>query len=255
LKAIDFNSDVGEGFGVYKMGDDRAILGCVSSANIACGMHAGDPQSMTETVRLAVMQGVAIGAHRGFMDLQGFGRRSMQLSSAEVYHLVLYQVGALQAIAKAAGSKLSHVKAHGALYNMAALDMTLAQAIGRPVSAVDERLVFFGLAGSALIRAGEEIGLQVAQEVFADRTYQDDGSLTPRSRANAMVTCVDQSIAQVLRMVREGAVRSVNGVDIAVRADTLCIHGDQPGAPEFAFRIKAALEAEGFLIQAPSKRW
>lgn len=254
MKTIDFNSDVGEGFGIYRLGSDRSVLECVSSANIACGMHAGDPQSIAETMGVAVELGVSVGAHPGFADLQGFGRRPMHLSSQEIYNLVVYQVGALQAFAKAAGARLAHVKTHGALYNMAARDPAMAKAVAQAVRDVDDELVFFGLAGSALVVAGQEIGLIVAEEVFADRTYQDDGSLTPRAHPCAMITDIDQSIAQVLRMVREGYVRSVNGVDIAVHADTLCIHGDQPGAAKFAQGIRQALATEGVAIKAPANR-
>lgn len=254
MKTIDFNSDVGEGFGIYRLGSDRAVLECVSSANIACGMHAGDPQSIAETMAIAVELGVSVGAHPGFADLQGFGRRPMQLSSQELYNLVVYQVGALQAFAKAAGSRLAHVKTHGALYNMAARDPAMAKAVAQAVCDVDDGLVFFGLAGSALVVAGKEMGLAVAEEVFADRTYQDDGSLTPRGHTDALITDIGQSIAQVLRMVREGHVRSVNGADIPVRADTLCIHGDQPGAAQFAKAIRQALEVEGVAIKAPIGR-
>jgi len=251
MATIDFNSDVGESFGIYRLGNDAAVLEHVSSANVACGMHAGDPQTIAATVRTAVSRGVAVGAHPGFADLQGFGRRPVQLGRDELYNLVVYQIGALQAFAKAAGTRLAHVKVHGALYNMAAREPAMAQTICAAVRDVDRELVFFGLAGSALVTAGHDAGLTVAEEVFADRSYQDDGSLTPRGHAKAMITDVEQAIAQVLRMVRDGVVRSVNGVDVPVRPDTLCIHGDQPGAAEFARRIRQALEAEGIVIRAP----
>ncbi len=243
--SIDLNCDMGESFGIWRMGSDCEVLEHVTSANIACGFHAGDPQTISATARAAVERGVAIGAHPGFPDLQGFGRRSMQLSADELYACTVYQIGALQAIAKAAGGVLRHVKAHGAMYNMAARDRAMTIAICRAVIDVDPGLVFFGLAGSQMIGAARELGLAAAEEVFADRTYQDDGSLTPRRQPGAMITDVEASVAQVLRMVREGMVRSVNGVDVPVRPDTLCIHGDQPGAVAFAQRIRGALADAG----------
>ncbi|PLP96813.1 lactam utilization protein LamB [Cupriavidus pauculus] len=248
---LDFNSDLGENFGLYKLGDDTAVLSQISSANVACGFHAGDPQTIAATVRNAVANGVSVGAHPGFQDLQGFGRRAIQMSHGEIYNLTVYQVGAVKAFAEAAGSRLAHVKAHGALYNMAAKDLGMARALAEAVHDVDSSLVFFGLAGSELVRAGREAGLHVAEEVFADRSYQADGSLTPRGQPGAMITDVDTAISQVLRMVREGVVRSQQGVDVPVKADTLCIHGDQPGAATFARDIRAALIAEGIDIRPP----
>ncbi|KAB7623753.1 LamB/YcsF family protein [Verminephrobacter eiseniae] len=253
MASIDLNSDVGESYGRYQLGDDAAVLDHVSSANVACGMHAGDPSTIATTVGLALARGVAIGAHPGFADLQGFGRRPMQLAPDALYHLVLYQIGALQAFCTAAGTRLAHVKAHGALYNMAVRDSAMAHAICCAVRAVDARLIFYGLAGSELVRTARAAGLTVAEEVFADRSYQDDGSLTPRTDPRAMITDIQQSVEQVLRMVRSGLVRSVHGVDVPVRPDTLCIHGDQPGAAQFAQAIRAALEAEGIAI-APITR-
>jgi UPF0271 protein len=253
VTSIDFNSDVGESYGIYRLGDDAAVLEHVTSANVACGMHAGDPQTIAATVRLAVARGVSIGAHPGFADIQGFGRRPMQLGRDELYHLMLYQIGALQAFCKAAGTRLAHVKTHGALYNMAARDAAMARAICDAVRDVDPQLVFYGLAGSALVHAAREVGLSVAEEVFADRSYQDDGSLTPRSDPRAMITNIQHSVDQVLRMVRSGVVRTLGGVDVPVRPDTLCIHGDQPGASQFAQAIRRALEAEGIAIQPTSR--
>lgn len=249
MPVIDLNSDVGESYGIYRLGNDAAVLDHVTSANVACGMHAGDPQTIAATVALALARGVAIGAHPGFADLQGFGRRPMQLARAELYHLVLYQIGALQAFCKAAGTRLSHVKAHGALYNMAARDSAMAGALCDAVRDLDPQLLFYGLAGSTMVQSARAAGLTVAEEVFADRSYQNDGSLTPRSDARAMITDVQQSVAQVLRMVRSGVVRSIGGVDVAVRADTLCIHGDQPRAAQFAQAIRQALEADGVTIR------
>ena len=248
MARIDLNCDMGESFGAYTMGDDIAILDYVSSANIACGFHAGDPSTMRKTVREAVARGVAVGAHPGLPDLQGFGRRNMAVSPTEAYDMVLYQVGALAGYAQALGARLGHVKAHGALYNMAAKDYTLAEAIAQAVHDFDHTLVLFALAGSEMIKAAEKVGLRAAGEVFADRSYQDDGTLTPRSQPGAMIEDEEAAVLQVKRMVTQGLVRSVRGNDVAVRADTLCIHGDQPGALAFVKRIRAELERDGVQV-------
>jgi 5-oxoprolinase (ATP-hydrolysing) subunit A len=250
MARIDLNCDMGEGFGAWRMGNDLEILDHVTSANIACGFHAGDPATMHRTVEAALAKGVAVGAHPGLPDLQGFGRRTMAISAGEAYDIVVYQIGALAAFARAAGGRLSHVKAHGALYNMAAKDLRLSEAIAQAVRDVDAGLVLFGLAGSETMRAADKLGVRAAGEVFADRTYQDDGSLTPRSRPDAMIEDADDAVAQVRRMVGEGVVRSTNGRDVAVRADTLCIHGDQPGALAFVKRIRAELERAGVEVKA-----
>jgi UPF0271 protein len=250
MHQIDLNCDMGESYGAWHMGNDEAVLEHVTSANVACGFHGGDPRTMRATVTMALARGVAIGAHPGFPDLQGFGRRPMTLSKSEAYETVLYQIGALAGFAQAAGTRLVHVKAHGMLYNMAVRDSGLAEAIAQAVHDFDRNLVFFGLAGSELIRAGEKLGLQTASEVFADRSYQDDGSLTPRSQPGAMIEDVEVSVTQVKRMVLEGVVRSVSGKDVPVRADTLCVHGDQPGAVAFARRIRSELAAEGVKVAA-----
>jgi 5-oxoprolinase (ATP-hydrolysing) subunit A len=252
MKTIDLNCDMGEGFGAWKIGDDAALLDHVTSANIACGYHAGDPGTIHRTVELALRKGVAVGAHPSLPDLQGFGRRRMSVSAEEVCDMVLYQIGALAGFAKACGGKLAHVKPHGALYNMAAKDAMLAQAIARAVKDFDPRLVLFGLAGSELVRAGEQAGLKTANEVFSDRTYQADGSLTPRAQPGAIIHNVETSIAQVKRMIEEGKVKSIGGADVAVSADTLCIHGDEPNAVEFARRIRQALDADGVRVAAIS---
>ena len=251
MATIDLNCDMGESFGVYSMGNDVPILDYVSSANIACGFHAGDAATMHKTVRAALARGVAIGAHPGLQDLQGFGRRTIALGADEAYDLVVYQLGALGGFASALGTRVRHVKAHGALYNMAARDMKLAGAIARAVHDVDPELVLFALAGSDMIAAAEAIGLRVASEVFADRSYQDDGSLTPRRLPGAMIEDIDAAIAQVRRMVTEGRVRAVSGNDVAVRADTICIHGDQPNAMVFARGIHDALAGDGIEIRPP----
>lgn len=250
MPTLDLNCDMGESFGPWNMGNDLAILQHVTSANIACGFHAGDPDVMLRTVQAALAAGVALGAHPGLPDLQGFGRRAMALSPAEVYALVVYQVGALQAFAQTQGAMLHHVKTHGALYTMTARDEALARAVARAVHDIDAGLLVY-VANPNMARAVQEIGLPVAFEVYADRTYQDDGTLTPRSLPNAMIEDVDQSIAQVKRMVHDGVVRALSGKEVALTADTLCIHGDQPGAALFAERIRAALEADGIAIQAP----
>ncbi|GAB1577406.1 LamB/YcsF family protein [Bordetella petrii] len=249
--AIDLNCDMGESYGAWHMGNDAAVLQFVSSANVACGFHGGDPSTMRQTVAAAQARGVAVGAHPSLPDLVGFGRRPMQITPQEAYDMVVYQVGALAAVAAAQGARLHHVKAHGALYNMAAKDAALAQAICRAVRDVDGSLVLYGLAGSQLVSAAQELGLRAAHEVFADRSYQDDGSLTPRSQPGAMIEDLDAAVAQVLGMVRDGMVRSVNGHAVPVRADTLCIHGDQPNALVFAQGLRDALRDAGIAVRAP----
>lgn len=243
--SIDLNCDMGESFGPWVMGNDTEVLPLVTSANIACGFHAGDPSTMRKTVAAALSNDVALGAHPGLPDLAGFGRRNMDITPQQAYDLVVVQVGALAATAASQGARLHHVKAHGALYNMAVRDADLTRAIAQAVRDVDPSLVFYALASSEMARIAEDIGLKVAHEVFADRSYQPDGSLTPRSRPDAMIVDPQVSIQQVLRMVQEGRVRAVDGTDVPVQADTLCIHGDQPGAVMFAQSIRAALkEAE-----------
>lgn len=248
---IDLNCDMGESFGAWTMGDDAALMPFISSANIACGFHAGDPSVMRRTVRLALDYGVAIGAHPGFPDLQGFGRRNLQLAPDEAFDLVLYQIGALRAIAEAEGGRLHHVKPHGALYNMAAKDRALADAIARAVRAADETLWLYGLGGSALIDAGHAAGLRTCSEVFADRSYQSDGSLTPRSRPGALIEDESLAIRQALQFVREGRVISIEGKIVPVKAETICLHGDGPHAAAFARAIHAALSREGVRVKAP----
>ncbi|SAK90722.1 LamB/YcsF family protein [Caballeronia hypogeia] len=251
MPTIDFNSDMGESFGVYRLGADREVLRHVTSANIACGFHAGDPRTIRATVHAAVEANVAIGAHPGYHDLQGFGRRPMQLSPDEIYDITVYQVGAVKAFAEACGGRLAHVKAHGALYNVAARDHDVARALCAAVRDIDRDLIFFGLSGSKLVDAAREAGLRCAQEVFADRTYQDDGALTPRGDPRAMITNVDEAVEQVMTMLECKRVRSVNGAWVDVQPDTLCIHGDQPGAAAFAAAVSGALRAAGVTIQAP----
>ncbi|MVW79212.1 LamB/YcsF family protein [Bordetella sp. 02P26C-1] len=247
---IDLNCDMGESYGAWHMGNDIAVLPFVSSANVACGYHAGDPSTMRKTVAAAIEHKVAVGAHPSLPDLVGFGRRTMQITPQEAYDMVVCQIGALAAVAATQGARLHHVKAHGALYNMAAKDRALSDAICRAVRDVDASLVLYGLAGSQLIAAAQDLGLRAASEVFADRSYQDDGSLTPRSQPGAMIEDVDTAIAQVLNMVQNRVVRSVNGRDVAVQADTLCIHGDQPNALVFARALREALSKAGIEVRA-----
>ena len=250
MRSVDLNCDMGESYGAWTMGNDRAVLAHVSSINVACGMHAGDWSVMHETTQAAFTQGVAVGAHPSLPDLQGFGRRVMNITPDETYDLVLYQVGALSAFCRALGGRLAHVKAHGALYNMAAKDAALAGAIARAVADFDRTLVLFGLAGSALIRAGRDAGLQVANEVFADRTYQSDGSLTPRSRPGSMIEDVKDALAQVEGMLTRGRVRALDGAEVSIEADTICVHGDQAGAAEFAKELRGILKRLGIGVKA-----
>jgi 5-oxoprolinase (ATP-hydrolysing) subunit A len=251
MNRIDLNCDLGESFGAWRMGDDAALLALVSSANIACGFHAGDPAIMQQTVERAIAHGVAIGAHVSLPDLQGFGRREMTVTPAEVHAMTLYQLGALHAFTRAAGTTLAHVKPHGALYNMAARDAVLAEAIARAVHDFDPQLRLFGLAGSALIEAGRVIGLPVAAEAFADRRYRADGSLQPRREAGAVIEDAAQATAQAIGIARDGVVRTVDGQDLSLRAATLCLHGDGAHAVQFATKLRAALGAAGLRIAAP----
>jgi len=240
---VDLNCDLGESFGAYKIGMDEDILEFVTSANIACGFHAGDPGVMHKTVKLALENGVSIGAHPGFPDLVGFGRRNMDISPEDAYDMVVYQVGALSAFVKAEGGKMQHVKPHGALYNMAAKNQMLAQAVAKAIYKVDSQLILFGLSGSELIKAGENVGLRTASEVFADRTYQQDGSLTPRTSKDALITNSEDAIKQVIKMVMEGSVFCQQGFDIPIKADTVCIHGDGAHALAFAEEINKQMKA------------
>ncbi|MBM7651885.1 LamB/YcsF family protein [Neobacillus cucumis] len=252
MTVIDLNSDLGESFGAYKIGNDQEVLQHISSANIACGYHGGDHNVMFETVSLAKQYGVQIGAHPGFPDLAGFGRREIKLSPREIYHLVIYQIGALDAFCKVNETNLVHVKPHGALYNMASVSRDLAYSIAQAVYDVNPDLVLFALAGSELAKAGEEKGLIVAHEVFADRTYQPDGTLTSRQEPNAMIHDAEFAITRVIRMIKEGKVEAVDGTDIAIQADTICVHGDDPQALEFVTKVRQALLKENIQIR---KSW
>lgn len=250
MAQVDLNCDLGESFGAYTIGLDDQVIPHVTSVNIACGAHAGDPSVMRNTVRCAHAAGVAIGAHPGYPDLMGFGRRALAMSPNDVYASILYQVGALAAFAKAEGAQLHHVKPHGALYNAAAKDATLAQAIAQAVKDFDDQLILVGLAGSESITAAQNVGLRTASEFFADRAYQENGALVPRTQANAVITDKQKAIERTLRAVKEGVVESETGTVIPIAADTICIHGDNPAAVAFAAEIHAALEAAGVTVCA-----
>ncbi|MEP6902415.1 MAG: 5-oxoprolinase subunit PxpA [Actinomycetota bacterium] len=248
MNSIDLNCDMGESFGAWQMGRDTALMDYVSSVNIACGFHAGDASVIRQTVETAITKGVKIGAHPSFPDLQGFGRREMKMSANEIFDIVLYQVAALKGVCEAFGVKLNHVKPHGALYNKAAKNVETARAIAEAVKKIDKSLIFYGLSGSILISEAEKLGLQTASEVFADRTYQTDGSLTPRSEPNALIHDSKQVIAQVLEMIFSQRVTATNGENIALNAETICIHGDGANALEFAKLINAALKDKNIKI-------
>lgn len=241
MKNIDLNSDLGESFGAYHIGDDERVLSFVTSANIACGFHAGDPVVMQDTVTKAIEKGVAIGAHPGYPDLMGFGRRHISISHKEAKAYMMYQIGALKAIVEAHGGKLQHVKPHGALYNTAAKEAGLAKALAEAVYAIDKDLIFVGLSGSNMIEEARKVGLRVANEVFADRAYDKKGFLVPRTQEGAVITDEAICIERVLKMVNEGYVESIEGVMIPLKADTICVHGDNEKAALFAERLKETL--------------
>lgn len=251
MPRIDLNADVGEAFGAWSMGADEELLAQVTSANVACGFHAGDPSVIDKTVASAVLAGVAVGAHPGYLDLRGFGRREMRLPAGEVEADVVYQVGALATFARAHGTPLTHVKPHGALYNQAADDPELALAIARGVARVDRELRLVGLAGSsAMGRAAAACGLRFAAEAFVDRAYDSRGRLVPRSRPGALIDDPQLVAAAAVRLVRERVALAIDGGEVAVEADTLCLHGDTPRAPELARAVREALEAAGVSVRA-----
>ena len=239
---------MGESFGRWELGADAAIMPHISSANIACGAHAGDPAVMRRTLRLAAQHGVACGAHPGFADLAGFGRKEIPTTGQEAADLVLYQLGALAAIAAGEGVRLQHVKAHGALYNMAVRDRSLSEAMASAVASFDRNLVFFGLAGSSMLDAGRSAGLTVAAEGFADRSYEADGSLTSRSVTGAVIHDTDVVVQRAVAMVRDGRVTTRTGSQITIHVDTICVHGDTPGADRLAAALRAGLEHAGVRI-------
>lgn len=241
---IDLNCDMGEAFGIYRLGDDAELMKSITSANVACGFHAGDPVIMRRTVLLAKAHGVRVGAHPSFPDLQGFGRRVMELSPAEIKDGVLYQIGALSAFAKAAGMGLQHVKPHGALYNVAARDPQVARAIAEAVVEAGDDLILVGLYGSELIEAGRRVGLRVAREAFLDRAYNEDGTLVSRKLPGSVIHDAEEIVSRVLQMVK-GRIVAITGKEITLRPDTICLHGDTPGAARLAKLIRKRLEEAG----------
>lgn len=248
-KTIDLNCDLGESFGAYTIGMDEEVIPYISSANVACGYHASDPVVMAKTIALAKKAGICVGAHPGFPDLMGFGRRNMNVSPAEAKAYMTYQMGALAAFCTSAGIKMTHVKPHGALYNMAGKDEKLAAAVCEAIREYDPELVLLALSGSKMIEAAGRIGIRTANEVFADRAYEEDGSLVARTKPGAMITDEEEAIARVIRMVKEGKVTAATGKDIEIQADSVCVHGDGPKALEFVKKISAELQKEGIRIQ------
>lgn len=248
MYSIDLNSDMGESFGAYRIGNDEGIIRHITSANIACGYHAGDPMVMDKVVRLARENGVAVGAHPGYPDLMGFGRRKMDLKPLEVKNIMKYQIGALWAFAQSYGLKLQHVAPHGALGNLCQYDRPVSRAICEAVVEIDPSLRIFYCAGAVLGEEAEKLGLKTASEIFADRAYMDDLSLVPRSRPDAMITDEELAVERCIRMVKEGRVTTVTGKDVDIKGDTLCVHGDGAKALAFVERIRAAFTAEGIAI-------
>ena len=247
---IDINSDTGESFGAYTIGHDAGLFRSITSANVAAGFHAGDPSVLRDTIRLAKAHGVAVGAHPGFPDLVGFGRRELNVTPQEAEDLVLYQVAAVAGVAAAEGVKLQHVKPHGALFNMAVRNVELATAIARAVAAFDKTLILFGLPGSEILNAGRAAGLGVAAEVFADRAYQPDGSLASRRKPGAVIHDAAVVVTRAVRMAKQHTVVAIDGSIVALEADTICVHGDTPGSDDLAAKIRAGLEAAGITVQA-----
>ena len=250
-RTIDLNADMGESFGPWQMGDDAALLRIVSSANIACGFHAGDPGTMARTMDMASKAGVALGAHPGFADLQGFGRRRIPLSTDDLTHMIQYQLGAAQALARARGAKIRHFKLHGALSNMACEDLEMATACFRAALAVQPDLRLVALPLTALEQAATDLGATISREVFADRTYQDDGTLTDRRQPDAMVHDPEEASARIVTMLREGGIRTTSGKLLKTPIDTICVHGDGPEALAIATRLREALIEDGTRIAAP----
>lgn len=249
MYSIDLNSDIGESFGAYKLGDDEAILQQITAANVACGWHAGDPMVMDKVARMASERGVVVGAHPGYPDLMGFGRRKMVLSFQEVKNYVKYQIGALSAFTQSYGMKLHHVAPHGAMGNQCQYDEEISRAICEAVYEVDKDLIIYYCAGAVLGKIAEDMGLRTAAEIFADRAYMDDLSLVPRKMEGSMITDEDVAISRCVRMIKEGKVTSINGKDIDIKGDTLCVHGDGPKAIAFARRIRETFEKEGIEIK------
>jgi UPF0271 protein len=247
---IDINSDVGESFGAYTIGHDAGLMKAITSANVAAGFHAGDPSVLRETIRLAKASGVAVGAHPGFPDLVGFGRRELNVTTQEAEDLVLYQVAAVAGVAAAEGVRLQHVKPHGALFNMAVRNKDLSAAIARGIAAFDRSLILFGLPGSEILGAGRAAGLRVAAEVFADRAYEPDGQLASRRKPGAVIHDPDAVVARAVRMVKEKTVVAIDGSVVPLDADTICVHGDTPGSDNLAVKIREGLQRAGVTVKA-----
>ncbi|MGW9856583.1 5-oxoprolinase (ATP-hydrolyzing) subunit A [Staphylococcus hominis] len=247
---VDLNSDLGEAFGNYSFGGDKDIIPLITSANIACGFHAGDENVMNQTVKFAKENHVSIGAHPGLPDLKGFGRRKMDIDPTEVYNLIVYQLGALEGFCKIHQTRINHVKPHGALYNMGTKNKDIAKAIAKAVYDFDSSIVLVGLANSLLISEAKVIGLKTASEVFADRRYEDNGQLVSRNEPDAVITDTDEALKQVLKMVTENKVLSRNGKEIDLETDTICVHGDGKHALEFVTQIRKKLTKEGIDIQS-----
>ncbi|CAB3764798.1 hypothetical protein B7G54_07000 [Burkholderia puraquae] len=247
---VDLNSDMGEGFGRYRMGDDDAILNIVTSANIACGLHAGDPEIMARTFAMAKERGVAVGAHPGFPDVWGFGRRVIPFSIGEIERLIAYQIGAAEALARYAGHRVTYVKAHGALGNMTQTDEDVAMAIARAIKAVNPELICMTFSGAVMERVCRDMGLRVRSEVFADRAYDEEGHLLSRKSPGAVLHDAGQAAARMLRMIQAGAIETVSGRMLKVPIDTICVHSDTPGAIDMAARVRATLEQAGISVKA-----
>jgi len=247
---IDINSDVGESFGAYTIGHDAGLMTSITSANIAAGFHGGDPSVLRHTIRLAKAHGVAVGAHPGFPDLVGFGRRDLNVTPAEAEDMVLYQIAAVAGVAKAEGVPVQHVKPHGALFNMAVRNAELSAAIARAVEQFDPSLILFGLPGSEILAAGRAAGLRVAAEVFADRAYEPDGSLASRRKPGSVIHDPGAVVARAVRMATERSVVATDGSIVALEADTMCVHGDTPGSDDLAAKIRAGLQAAGVTVKA-----
>jgi UPF0271 protein len=247
---IDINSDVGESFGPYRIGNDTGLMKSITSANIAAGFHGGDPSVLRETIRMAKANGVAVGAHPGFPDLVGFGRRELNVTPKEAEDFVLYQIAAVAGVAAAEGVRVQHVKPHGALFNMAVRDAALSAAIARAVAAFDKSLILFGLPGSEILKAGRAAGLRVASEVFADRAYEPDGTLASRKKPGSVIHDVDAVVARAVRMVAERNVVAIDGSVVPLEADTICLHGDTPGSDVLAAKVRAGFEGAGVAVKA-----
>jgi UPF0271 protein len=246
---IDINSDMGESFGAYSIGHDAGLMRSITSANVAAGFHAGDPSVLRDTIRLAKANGVAVGAHPGFPDLVGFGRRDLNVTPKEAEDFVLYQIAAVAGVARAEGVTVQHVKPHGALFNMAVRNAELSAAIARAVAAFDKSLILFGLPGSEILAAGRAAGLRVAAEVFADRAYEPDGSLASRRKPGSVIHDPEKVVARAVRMATERSVVAIDGTVVPLEADTICVHGDTPGSDDLAAKIRAGFEAAGVQVR------